>query len=243
MTRTKRVALLAAAVLFAFQPVWAGSGAFLVPQGSVKILPTGAVVDSQMPVPEGVLMACSGRCLVEAKGVQFVGSDQTVFAVQEEPDRWSVAVQEGAVDFAVRADAKPVSFTTPFDTVSSQPHAVPASSDAVVRGTLQVGKDRAVLRVTQGSLEVVSSSGQQLVQAGNSIVLAQAAVGAAGAGAAGSAGAAGAGAAAAGAGAALGGIGLGTAAAVVAGVGVTAIAAGAVAAASEGGDGGEASPF
>jgi len=227
MAKAKRAALLAAAVLMAFQPVWAGSGALLVPQGSVKILPTGAVVDSRMPVPEGVMMACSGRCLVEAKGVQFVGSDRTVFAVQEEADRWSVAVQEGAVDFAVRADAKPVSFTTPFDTVSSQPHAVPASTDSVVRGTLQVTEDRAVLRVTQGSLEVVSSSGRQLIQPGNSIVLAQAVVGA---GAAGGTG---------------GGtfLGMGTAAATVAGLGTAAIVTGAVVAENEGGNGGEASPF
>ena len=226
MKGLSRTVALMAALLFGLQPLWAvaGAGPTLVPQGKVKLLGSGTVVDTEMPVPEGMLMACSGRCMVEANGFQLVGADKTVFAVQEEADRWVVMVQEGTVDFAIRVDGKPVTFRTPFDTAETRPYAQQAATDSVIRGTLRVTKERAVLSMTEGSLQLMSSSGRTVVDPGNAVVLAQAEVGAAAGGALGMSGAA-----------------IGAAA-----VGTAAIITGAAVAANEGGDGGgqgEASPY
>ena len=175
MTKFQKISFFLLAALLLAQPLLAGPR--LVPQGSVKLLDSGAVVDKEMPAPAGMLMACSGQCYIEANGMQLMGSDKTVFAVHEESDRFSVMVQEGTVDFALSAATKPVEFTTPFDSINAKPYMLPASSDSVARGTLQVTKERAVLTMTQGSLELTNSDGQKLIHAGNSIVLAQATVG------------------------------------------------------------------
>lgn len=174
MTKFQKISFFLLAALLLAQPLLAGPR--LVPQGSVKLLDSGAVVDKEMPAPAGMLMACSGQCYIEANGMQLMGSDKTVFAVHEERDRFSVMVQEGTVDFALSAETKPVEFTTPFDSINARPYMLPASSDSVARGTLQVTKERAVLTMTEGSLELINSAGQKLIHAGNSIVLAQAAV-------------------------------------------------------------------
>jgi hypothetical protein len=183
MNKFQKISFFLLAALLLAQPLLAGPQ--LIPHGSVKLLDSGAIVDQQMPVPAGMLMACSGQCYIEASGMQLMGSDKTVFAVHEESDRFSIMVQQGTVDFALKAETKPIEFTTPFDSISAKPYMVPASSDSVARGTLQVTENRAVLTMTQGSLELTNSDGHKLIHAGNSIVLAQATVEGGAAGAAG----------------------------------------------------------
>jgi hypothetical protein len=168
----RKISLFLTTALLVAQPLLAAP--WLVPQGSVKMVSSGIVVDKEMPVPAGMLMACTGQCYIEANGLQLMGSDKTVFAVHEEAEQFSVLVQEGSVDFALRADTKPVEFKTPFDTMTGKPYLIPASNDSVVRGTLQVSGDKAVLTMTQGSLELTNAEGQKLIHAGSAIVLAQA---------------------------------------------------------------------
>lgn len=172
MTRFHNTLICLSAMLLLAQPLWAGP--LLHPRGSVKMLDSGVVLDKQMPAPEGMLMACSGQCFIEAGGMMLAGSDQTVFAVREEAQTFHVLVREGQIDFSLRAEAKPVAFQTPFDTLDVRPYLIPADTSAVVSGTLRVDATRAVLTMTQGSLEVVNDQGRQLIHAGNAIVLAQA---------------------------------------------------------------------
>jgi hypothetical protein len=176
MNNFRKICLFLAGALLLAQPVLAGSAPLLVPQGSVKLLASGTVVDKEMPAPAGTLMACNGQCYIEANGLQLMGSDKTVFAVHEESDKFSVMVQEGNVEFALGADAKPVEFKTPFDSVDAKPYMVPTASDSVIRGNLQVTKERAVLTLTEGSLELTNSDGRKLIHAGNTLVMAQASV-------------------------------------------------------------------
>jgi hypothetical protein len=223
----RKISLFLATAILVAQPLLAAPR--LVPQGSVKMIDSGIVVDKEMPVPAGMLMACTGQCYIEANGLQLMGSDKTVFAVHEEAELFSVMVQEGTVDFALRADSKPVEFKTPFDSMTGKPYLIPASTDSVVRGTLQVSDDKAVLTMTQGSLELTNAQGQKLVHAGSAIVLAQAVTD--GANTSGTAG-----------------TGLTTTQIVTGAVAVGAVAAGAIAIGSSSGgsgdsDGVEASPF
>jgi hypothetical protein len=220
----RKISLFLATALLVAQPLLAAPR--LVPQGSVKMIDSGIVVDKEMPVPAGMLMACTGQCYIEANGLQLMGSDKTVFAVHEEADHFSVLVQEGSVDFALRAETKPVEFKTPFDNMTAKPYLIPASTDSVVRGTLQVSGDKAVLTMTQGSLELTNAQGQKLVHAGSALVLAQAVTD--GANTSGTTGT---------------GTTLTTTQIVTGVVAVGAVAAGAIAIGSSGGSGDEASPF
>lgn len=170
----KFMPLFLAAILTAQPLMAAGSAApRLVSQGSVKLVDSGTLVDREMPAPSGVLMACSKQCFIESNGLQLLAEDGTVFAIRDEADRVLVMVREGNVDFALRADARPLVFETPFDTFETRAHAIPAGSEAVVQGKLSVTAERASLTMTEGSLELVSSDGRRLVESGNAVILAQ----------------------------------------------------------------------
>ena len=170
----KFLPLFLAAALTA-QPLLAAGPAAprLVPQGSVKLVASGTVLDREMPAPSGVLMACSKQCFIESGGLQLLAEDGTIFAIRDEEDRVLVMVQEGSVDFALRSDARPVVFETPFDAYETRIHTIPAGSESVVQGKLSVTEERASLTMTQGSLELISSDGRRLVEPGNAVVLAQ----------------------------------------------------------------------
>jgi hypothetical protein len=157
------------------QPVFAGTAASprLIPQDRITILDSGVEVDREIPAPAGALMACTGQCYIETEGMQLMGADGTVFAVQEDADRFSVLVREGSIDFALGADAKPVQFETPFDTLTASPYTVPAASASVIRGNLSVNEEKAVLTLAEGSLNITNAKGQILLHPGNAMTLAQ----------------------------------------------------------------------
>jgi hypothetical protein len=176
---SKAVIILLAMCLVA-QPVlsWAGSGARVIPTGKVSLLSDGKEVNqfqSEMPLPEGALMLCNGSCLVQMPDVQLVAQDRAVFALAEGEERWDLSVKSGQVHFAMRADAKPVDFFTPHDTILTEQALVPASGTGMVRGSIMVGETESLLiSIEERALQVMSSDGTMLVQPGQTIRLAQA---------------------------------------------------------------------
>ncbi len=171
----KAFTLFVAAMLVC-PPLQAGAGSAprLIPQNSVTLLATGLVVDKEIPAPSGMLLACTGECVVEADGLQLVGADKTVFALEEGNTRFLVTIVEGKLDFSLHADAKRLAFKTPFqDPEDNNTYLVPASSDEVFKGSLLVDsqKDKAILDMTKGSLKLVAIDGQKVVHAGNAIFL------------------------------------------------------------------------
>lgn len=166
--------LVAAMLICPPLPASAGSAPRLIPKTSVTLLATGLVVDKEIPAPSGMLLACSGECVVEADGLQLIGADKTVFALEEGNTRFLVTIMEGKLDFSLHADAKRLAFMTPFqDPADSNTYLVPASSDEVFRGSLLIDSqnDKAILDMTQGSLKLVAIDGQKVVHAGNAIFL------------------------------------------------------------------------
>lgn len=155
-------------------PAGAGSAPRLIPKNSVTLLATGLVVDKEIPAPSGMLLACSGECVVEADGLQLIGANKTVFALEEGNTRFLVTIMEGKLDFSLHADAKRLALKTPFqDPADSNTYLVPASSDDVFRGSLLIDSQngKAILDMTQGSLKLVAIDGQKVVHAGNAIFL------------------------------------------------------------------------
>lgn len=166
--------LVAAMLICPPLPASAGSAPRLIPKTSVTLLATGLVVDKEIPAPSGMLLACTGECVVEADGLQLIGADKTVFALEEGNTRFLVTIMEGKLDFSLHADAKRLAFKTPFqDPADSNTYLVPASSDDVFRGSLLIDSqnDKAILDMTQGSLKLVAIDGQKVVHAGNAIFL------------------------------------------------------------------------
>ena len=179
MSRASTILVSILAMVLVFQPVfsWAGPGARVIPQGEVSLLEDGRAVSqfqSELPLPEGTLMLCSGSCLVQTQNLQLVALDQAVFALAEGKDRWDLTVKSGQIDFAIRSDAKPVSFHTPHDTIQAEGSIVPASGSATVKGSIKVSETESVLSIQEGAMQVMSPGGTVLVQPGKVIRLAQA---------------------------------------------------------------------
>lgn len=179
MKLISRTMVVILAALMVFQPMlsWAGSGARVIPQGKISLLEEGKEAtqfQSELPLPEGTLMLCNGNCLVQTQNLQLVAQDRAVFALAEGKARWDLTVKSGQVDFATRADAKPISFHTPFDTIQVEQAIVPASSAAMVRGSIKVSDTESVLSVREGTLQVMGPDGTVLVQPGQGIRLAAA---------------------------------------------------------------------
>jgi len=156
---------------------YAGSNTRLVPSGKVSVLHDGKEVSrfrSEMPLPQGILMACNGNCVVQSRDVQMVVHNKAVFALIEDDSQWDLTVNSGRVDFAVRDEGKPISFHTPHDLVQTQRIIVPAGSEGLLRGHIVVEAKTTELGVDQGAMQVLSRNGVDLIQEGHSIVLAQA---------------------------------------------------------------------
>ena len=127
-----------------------------------------------MPLPQGSMLACEGKCLVQTQGLQLVARDKAIFALSEAQTKWDLAVKSGSIDFAISANAKQLAFHTAQDLIEVQEAIIPASSDGLVRGTIVVTENQAKLTVHQGALRVASHDGEQLIESGQFITLAQA---------------------------------------------------------------------
>ena len=163
-------------IILIMQPLLAvaGSTPMLIPKNTVTLLATGLVVDKEIPAPSAMLMECSGECVIEADGLQLVGADKTVFSLEEGSTRYLVTIMEGELGFALRSDAKPLAFKTPFhNPADTNSYLIPASSDEVFKGTIQIDNrnNNAILSMRKGSLKLVAINGQQVVRAGNAIFL------------------------------------------------------------------------
>ncbi len=178
MKRFVKLTGIAALILVFSIPAmgFAGGTARLIPIGKVSLLQNGRAtqqIAAEMPLPQGVLMLCNGQCLIRAKGMQLAAGNKAVFGVAEGADNWEVTVKSGRVDFALRPDAKLVTFNTPHDTLRLEEVIVSAATNKMLRGSVMVTKAKTVFSVREGTVRVSTENGTQIVEAGKSIRLAQ----------------------------------------------------------------------
>lgn len=172
-------AVLAALMIVQPVPASAESVLRLIPTGTVNLVEDGKSVGSfrsEMPLPQGMLMACKGSCIVQSQSLQLVARDEAVFALAEAAERWDLTVKTGRVDFTMRSQVKPVTFHTPHDTLQTQQVIVPAGNNGLVRGYVVVTDGSTELHVTEGALQMTTRNGSQRVHPGHSIQLAQAVI-------------------------------------------------------------------
>lgn len=147
----------------------------LIPGGMVSMVVDGKEVNrfkSEVPLPDGLLMVGEGNCVVQTRGLQLMVHDKSVFALSESAKNWNLTIRKGHVDFALRADAKPVTFRTPHDVLETRQAMVKASTAGLVRGYIEVTETGTSLVVTDGALKATGSKGTQIIEAGNGIRLA-----------------------------------------------------------------------
>jgi len=162
----------------------------MIPMGSVSLLSDGKEVrqfKSEVPLPDGLLMVGEGQCVIQSNGLQLVVQKNAVFALEEQAKQWNLSIKQGRIDFAIRSDAKPVTFKTPHDVIQTQQAVAKVSSEGLVKGFVLVTEDETQLGLLEGTLRASGTGGSRIIEAGKGISLAQAsppgAVGGGGAGA------------------------------------------------------------
>jgi hypothetical protein len=124
---------------------------------------------SEMPLPQGAMLSCDGSCVVRSEALQLTVHDKGLFSMSEGASAWDVTVNSGRIDFALRPNAKPLTFITPHDTIRTDNGSAVPGKDGVVRGTLTVTKDGTQIALEDGSLRVANSDGEKTLAAGQSL--------------------------------------------------------------------------
>ena len=176
----KKLMALVVATLFVGLPTLSTAGkpmVRMIPMGKVSLLSNGKEVrqfKSEVPLPDGLLMVGEGQCVIQSSGLQLVVQKDAIFALEEQTNHWNLSIKQGRIDFALRADAKPVTFRTPHDVIQTQQATVDANSDGLIKGFVLVTKDETQLGMLEGTLRASGSGGSRIVGAGKGISLAQA---------------------------------------------------------------------
>ncbi|MFZ5797971.1 MAG: hypothetical protein ACOY3O_06035 [Thermodesulfobacteriota bacterium] len=173
-----RAAVVAAAIMGTVTVADAATKGRIIPDGMVTLQKKGAVTTfkEQTVLDENALIACEGTCLVKLQGISLIAVDQSKFAVKESGDQLNLYVAEGRVQFVVADQAQSFAFYTPDHRfVKSEGFIAPAASEQSVKGFVNVNADNAFeIGMEQGGMIVLTDEGSQTINAGQSIILAQA---------------------------------------------------------------------
>lgn len=172
-----RSAVAVSAVLFMFSSGIAGTKGRIIPEGSVSLQKNGTVAkfNEQTVLDENALIACDGNCMVKLQGVSLVALNQSKFAVKESSEALNLYVEKGRVNFVVFDVAQTFAFYTPDHRfVKTEGFIAPASTDNSVKGFINTTDKAVEIGMERGSMIVQTDEGSQTVNAGQSILLAQA---------------------------------------------------------------------
>ncbi|MHB8791009.1 MAG: hypothetical protein ACYDBT_14155 [Desulfobulbaceae bacterium] len=174
-----RSTVVAAALLILCTSGIAGTKGRIIPDGTVSLQKNGTVAkfNEQTVLDENALIACDGNCMVKLQGVSLVALNQSKFAVKESSDLLNLYVEQGRVNFVVSDASQMFAFYTPDHRfVKTEGFIAPASTDNSVKGFINATDKAVEIGMERGSMIVQTDEGSQTVNAGQSILLAQAEV-------------------------------------------------------------------
>jgi hypothetical protein len=174
-----RSALLLSAILAVSSSGFAATKGRIIPDGSVSLQKNGTVAkfSEQTVLDENALIACDGNCMVKLQGISLVALDQSKFAVKESSDLLNLYVEQGRVNFVVSDTNQTFAFYTPDHRfVKTEGFIAPASTDQSVKGYINTSDKAVEIGMERGSMIVQTDNGSQTINAGQSILLAQAEV-------------------------------------------------------------------
>jgi hypothetical protein len=154
----------------------------LVPEGKVTVLKDGKKIGEytqEMPLPEGVLLSCKGKCAVKLDDMSVVAEDQSLFSIDSENNDRLLNVREGLVYFGIFGDSRPLVFITPKGAVYSDQILINVTSDRnMLEGYVKVTKDSSELGVIDGgSILLTTKDGRKMIKSGERLLLTMANVG------------------------------------------------------------------
>ncbi|MBS0013790.1 MAG: hypothetical protein KFF46_07440 [Desulfobacterales bacterium] len=152
----------------------------LLPENKVLVYDEGkkiAQYSREMPVPAGKLLASSGgRCAVRIGDVSLIAEDQSKFAIETDANYRYISVTQGTVYFGLTDESRSMMFLTPKGGVATQQVLLNAAADnRFLEGYVRVTEKTSEIGVLDGGAMIVASrDGEQKLNSGQSIFLAQA---------------------------------------------------------------------
>ncbi len=186
LTKNKPLYLfLTTLILFGFTAnVMAGTydNGRIIPSGKVTIYSENNQVGEyteEAPLPmQSILNCTSGDCALRMPNLSARVKENTPFAINETQDSRSIFIKEGSFFFAIPQLDKPLVIATAAGVVTVQQMFLNASNNGenVLSGYITVSNKGTELGVLEGgSLVVSTENGEQTIEAGNRILLAQSA--------------------------------------------------------------------
>ena len=156
-----------------------GNAGRIIPMGKVYMLKDGKTIgsySSEAPLPENTLLKTEGDCAVKLSDLYLVAADKSQFAISNADTSRELRVKGGTVYFALSKLPQPMVFTTPEGFVTAQQVILNASTEkSILKGYVAVSEKGSEIGVIEGgSLLISTADGDQLVKAGNRILLAAA---------------------------------------------------------------------
>ena len=158
----KKNQLVTCCVLVAFiagLPLVCGAqSARVIPKGTLSVVENGKTVgefQSEVPLPQGASLVCSGECLVQGENFQLLAHDKTQFSLAKKGKVWVLTVKSGTVEFSMSEDAK-LAFVTPkgrYEVTKAIP------DKGLVRGCVDVSAAGTKFATAAGVLYLASAEG------------------------------------------------------------------------------------
>ena len=163
----KKNQLVTCCVLVAFiagLPALCGAqSARVIPKGTLSVVENGKTVSefhSEVPLPQGASLVCSGECLVQGEKFQLLAHDKTQFSLAKKGKVWVLTVKSGTVEFTMSEDAKLV-FVTPKGRYEVA-KVIPAKG--LVTGRVNVSAAGTEFATAAGVLFLASAGGVQVIK-------------------------------------------------------------------------------
>ncbi len=156
-----------------------GNAGRIIPMGKVYMLKDGQTIgsySSEAPLPENILLKTEGDSAIKLPDLYLVAVDKSQFAISNADTSRKLRIKEGTVYFALSKLPQALVFTTPEGFVTVQQVILNASTEkSTLKGYVAVSEKGSEIGVIEGgSLLISTADGDQLVKAGNRILLAQA---------------------------------------------------------------------
>ena len=103
-------------IIFAFSN--SGFAARIVPLGKVSIIKDGIVIgefNQEALLPEGFLLRCEDKCVIQLDDVSMEVEPKTTFSVSPMKNHHNLMVQQGTVYYSLQQSARPLHLDTPIE--------------------------------------------------------------------------------------------------------------------------------
>ena len=117
--KTWMVRVIVVSIFFVFAA--AGFAARIVPMGKVSIIKGGNVVgefNQEALLPEGLLLRCEAKCVIQLDDVDMEVESKTAFSVSPMANRHDLMVHQGTIYYSLNESSRPLHFDTPIEDVT-----------------------------------------------------------------------------------------------------------------------------